>query len=194
MIEIGNTIVSLDVIESKFCCDLDHCKGACCIEGDSGAPVTTEEADTIEKLFPLFKEYLSVENIAEIEKQGFSLIDHDGDLVTPIVGRNECVFTFVDNKGITLCAIERAYFEKNTGFRKPISCHLFPIRITEYKRFDGVNYERLKICKAGRSCGKTNNLPLWKYLQEPLTRKYGDEWYNELKLVVENIPGSIKKT
>jgi hypothetical protein len=188
MIEIGKTIVSLDVIESKFCCDLDQCKGACCIEGDSGAPLTVEEANTIEKLFPLFKEYLSAENIAEIEKQGFSLIDHDGDLVTPIVGKNECVFTFVNDKGITLCAIERAYFEKHTGFRKPVSCHLFPIRITEYKRFDGVNYEKLKICKAGRACGKINNLPLWKYLQEPLTRKYGEEWYNELKLIVENLP------
>lgn len=160
MIEIGKTIVSLDVIESKFCCDLDHCKGACCVDGDSGAPVTTEEADIIEKLFPLFKDYLSAENISEIEKQGFSLIDHDGDLVTPIVGKNECVFTFVNDKGITLCAIERAYFEKKTGFRKPVSCHLFPIRITEYKRFDGVNYEKLKICKAGRACGKTKNLPL----------------------------------
>jgi hypothetical protein len=192
MIEIGKTIVSLDVIESKFCCDLDHCKGACCVDGDSGAPVTTDEADAIETLFPFFKEYLSSENIAEIEKQGFSLIDHDGDLVTPIVGKNECVFTFVDDKGITLCAIEKAYFEKNTGFRKPISCHLFPIRITEYKRFDGVNYERLKICKAGRACGKTNNLPLWKYLEEPLTRKYGEEWYKELKLVAENFPGKVQ--
>jgi hypothetical protein len=191
MIEIGKTIVSLDVIESKFCCDLDHCKGACCVDGDSGAPVTTDEADAIERLFPFFKEYLSSGNIAEIERQGFSLIDQDGDLVTPIVGKNECVFTFLDDKGITLCAIERAYFEKNTGFRKPVSCHLFPIRITEYKRFDGVNYEKLKICKAGRACGKTNNLPLWKYLQEPLTRNYGEEWYNELKLVVENLSGKV---
>lgn len=187
MIEIGKTLVSMDVLESSFCCDLDQCKGACCVEGDSGAPLTQEEAETISKLYPYFEEYLSSENIAEISKQGFSLIDKEGDLVTPIVGKNECVFTFVNNRGITLCAIERAYFEKNTGFRKPVSCHLFPIRITEYKRFDGVNYEKLKICKPGRTCGKSNNLPLWKYLKEPLIRKYGNTWYDELTLVVENL-------
>ena len=188
MIEIGKTIVSLDVLESKFCCDLDHCKGACCVDGDSGAPITPEEAETIERLYPLFQEYLCDENKSEISKQGFSLIDQDGDLVTPIVGKNECVYTFVNESGITLCAIERAYFEKNTDFRKPVSCHLFPIRIVEYKRFDGVNYEKLKICKPGRVCGKANNLPLWKYLREPLIRKYGEEWYKELALVGENLP------
>jgi hypothetical protein len=188
MIEIGKTIVSMDVLESKFCCDLDQCKGACCVDGDSGAPLVTEEAELIEQLFPVFEEYLSKENKAEIARQGFSMIDHDGDLVTPIIGKNECVYTFLDENGITFCAIERAYFEKNTGFRKPISCHLFPIRITEYKRFDGVNYERLKICKPGRACGKTNDLPLWKYLREPLIRKYGEEWYSELGLVAANLP------
>jgi len=187
MIEIGKTIVSLDVLESKFCCDLDHCKGACCVDGDSGAPLSEEEAKIIEQLYPVFEEYLSDDNKAEIAKQGFSLIDHDGDLVTPIIGKNECVFTFVNEHGITLCAIEKAYFEKNTGFRKPLSCHLFPIRITEYKRFDGVNYEKLKICKPGRACGKTNNLPLWKYLKDPLTRKYGEDWYSELQFAAENI-------
>lgn len=188
MIEIGKTIVSLDVLESKFCCNLELCKGACCVDGDSGAPLVPEEAKIIEGLYPEFKEYLSEQNKAEISKQGFSLIDQDGDLVTPIVGKNECVFTYVDEKGITLCAIERAYFEKNTGFRKPVSCHLFPIRITEYKRFDGINYEQLKICKPGRACGKTAGTPLWKYLREPLIRKYGEEWYAELEVVAANLP------
>ena len=188
MIEIGKTIISMDVLESKFCCDLDQCKGACCVDGDSGAPLIPDEAETIERLYPVFEEYLSEENRAEIVRQGFALIDHDGDLVTPIIGKNECVYTFRNEKGITLCAIERAYFEKNTDFRKPVSCHLFPIRITEYKRFDGVNYEQLKICKPGRACGKFNNLPLWKYLKEPLIRRYGEEWYDELRLVTEHLP------
>lgn len=188
MIEIGKTIISLDVLESKFCCDLDQCKGACCVDGDSGAPLIPEEAETIERLYPIFQEYLSEENRAEITRQGFSLIDHDGDLVTPIIGKNECVYTFVNEKGITLCAIEKAYLEKNTDFRKPISCHLFPIRITEYKRFDGVNYERLKICKPGRACGKINDLPLWKCLREPLIRKYGEAWYEELRIATEQLP------
>jgi hypothetical protein len=189
MIEIGKAIVSLDVLESKFCCDLDQCKGACCVDGDSGAPLTPEEAASIEGLYPLFEEYLSEENKKEITIQGFSLIDSDGDLVTPIIGKNECVFTFVDEAGITKCAIEKAFFEKHTSFRKPVSCHLFPIRITEYKRFDGVNYEKLKICKPGRACGKANSLPLWQYLKEPLVRKYGEEWYKELELVAEQLPG-----
>lgn len=188
MIEIGKTIISMDVLESKFCCDLDQCKGECCVDGDSGAPLIPDEAETIERLYPVFEEYLSEENRAEIARQGYSLIDHDGDLVTPIIGKNECVYTFRNEKGITLCAIERAYFEKNTDFRKPVSCHLFPIRITEYKRFDGVNYEQLKICKPGRVCGKSNNLPLWKYLKEPLIRKYGEEWYEELSLTMEHLP------
>jgi hypothetical protein len=187
MIEIGKTIVSLDVLESKFCCDLDQCKGACCVDGDSGAPLIQEEAKNIEDLYPLFEEFLSDENKNEIARQGFSLIDSDGDLVTPIIGNNECVYTFVDENGITKCAIEKAFFTKNTSFRKPVSCHLFPIRITEYKRFDGVNYEKLKICKPGRVCGKSNSLPLWQYLKEPLIRKYGEDWYGELKLVSENL-------
>lgn len=192
MIEIGKTIVSLDVLESKFCCNLDQCKGACCVDGDSGAPLTPEEAEVIEKLYPLFEEYLSDENRAEVASQGFSVIDRDGDLVTPIIGQNECVYTFVNEQGITLCAIERAYLEKKTEFRKPVSCHLFPVRITEYKRFDGVNYEKLKICKPGRACGKANSLPLWKYLKEPLIRKYGEEWYAELAIAAEHLPDQMK--
>ena len=188
MIEIGKAIISMDVLESKFCCDLGQCKGACCVDGDSGAPLTPEEAKLIEELYPLFEEYLPENNKEEVRKQGFSLIDKDGDLVTPIIGKNECVFTYQDDHGITFCAIEKAFLQKNTGFRKPVSCHLFPIRITEYKRFDGVNYERLKICKPGRACGKTNNMPLWRYLKEPLIRKYGEAWYKELELVMEHLP------
>lgn len=188
MIEIGRAVVSLDILEKKFCCDLTKCKGACCVEGDSGAPLTQEESVIIEELYPEFKAYLSAENQLEISKQGFSVIDHDGDLVTPIIGKNECVFTFTDDQGITLCAIEKAYFEKKTKFRKPVSCHLFPIRITEYKSFDAVNYQKLDICKPGRICGKASTLPLWKYLKEPLLRIYGEEWFKELEYVASNLP------
>jgi len=188
MLQIGKTIISLDVIQKEFCCDLDKCKGACCVDGDSGAPLTPEEAEQIEKMYPEYLEYLSDFNKAEIKKQGFSVIDGDGDLVTPIVGNNECVFTFTDEAGITKCAIEKAYFEKNTAFRKPVSCHLFPIRITEYKRFDAVNYQELDICKPGRICGKSKGIPLWQYLKEPLIRKYGQEWYKEFTYGAENLP------
>jgi hypothetical protein len=188
MLQIGKAVLSLDIIEKEFCCDLEKCKGACCVAGDSGAPITVEEADLIEEMYPYFEEYLSQENIEEIKKQGFSVIDSDNDLVTPIVGNNECVFTFRDEAGITKCAVERAYFEKHTTFRKPVSCHLFPIRINEYKRFDAVNYQQLDICKPGRICGKSKEMPLWKYLEEPLIRKYGQEWYKELTYAAEHLP------
>ncbi|MCE1200227.1 MAG: DUF3109 family protein, partial [Marinilabiliales bacterium] len=120
MIELGRTILSMDVLEARFCCDLEKCKGACCIEGDSGAPITAEEAILIEELYPQFEEYLPELNRREIARQGFSVVDKDGDLVTPIVGNNECVYTYVDDAGITLCAIEKAFNEKQTGFRKPV--------------------------------------------------------------------------
>jgi hypothetical protein len=187
MLQIGKTIISLDVIQKEFCCDLDKCKGACCVDGDSGAPITQEEAKLIEQMYPDCKEYLSENNQAEVKKQGFSVVDGDGDLVTPIIGKNECVFTFTDEAGITKCAIEKAYFEKNTNFRKPASCHLFPIRITEYERFDAVNYQKLEICKPGRICGKYTGMPLWKYLKAPLICKYGEEWYAELTCAAENL-------
>ncbi len=191
MLQIGKAIISLDVLQKEFCCDIEKCKGACCVDGDSGAPLTPEEATIIETLYPDFEDYLSEENKAEIEKQGFSVTDSDGDLVTPIVGNNECVFTFTDERGITKCAIERAYFDKKTSFRKPVSCHLFPIRITVYKRFEAVNYQQLDICQSGRICGKIQGLPLWKYLAEPLTRQYGSEWYEELKYAAENLPEEL---
>ena len=185
MLQIGKAIISLDIIQKNFCCDLAKCKGACCIDGDSGAPLTSEEAKIIADIFPDFQEYLSEANIEEIKKQGFSVIDSDGELVTPIVGNNECVYTFVDDQGITKCAIEQAWIHKQTKFQKPVSCHLFPIRITSYKRFDAVNYQQLTICKPAIACGNTNRLPIWKYLKEPLIRKYGQQWYKELTIAVE---------
>ncbi len=188
MLQIGKTIISLDVIQKEFFCDLRKCQGACCVDGDSGAPVTPEEARLIEQMFPDFEEYLSDHNKTEIIRQGFSLTDSDGDLVTPIVGNNECVYTFIDENGLTKCAIEKAYFEKKITFRKPVSCHLFPIRITEYERFDAINYQQLDICKPGRICGIRKGIPLWKYLKDPLTRKYGEEWYKELTYAAENLP------
>ncbi|WP_245792729.1 DUF3109 family protein [Tangfeifania diversioriginum] len=182
MIEIGRTIISRDVFEKKFVCDLLKCKGACCVEGDSGAPLTQEEAKIIERDYPKFKKYLPEKHQEVIEDQGFSMIDDDGDLVTPLVNKKQCAYTFYDEKGILKCGIEKAFFEGEITFRKPVSCHLFPIRITEYKRFDAVNYEELDICKPGVACGEALQVPLYKFLKEPLIRKYGENWYKELKI------------
>jgi hypothetical protein len=185
MIEIGRTILSRDVFEKHFLCDVMKCKGACCIEGDSGAPLTEEEALIIKKEYPKFEEYLPRKHKREIEKQGHAVIDSDGDLVTPLVNDRQCVYSFYNENKILKCAIEKAHFEGRFEFRKPISCHLFPIRITEYKKFDAVNYQELDICKSGRTCGASEKLPLYKFLKEPLITKYGADWYKEVEIAAE---------
>ncbi len=192
MIEIGRTIISFDIFEEHFLCDLLKCKGACCVEGDSGAPLNEEEAKIIEENYPSIEKYLPDNHKKEINKQGFSVIDNDGDLVTPLVNNRQCAYSFYDDKGILKCGIEKAFLEGKSSLRKPLSCHLFPIRITEYKRFDAINYEQLKICKPGRNCGKSNQLPLYKFLKEPLIRKYGKEWYAEVEIAAEHLAKSSK--
>lgn len=187
MIQIGNTIISFDIFECKFLCDLSVCIGACCVEGDSGAPLTDEEAIDIELYYPVFEKYISLKYKAEVENQGTSVVDFDGELVTPLYNNKECVFTFIDTDGITKCAIEKAYLNGEIPFRKPVSCHLFPIRITEHKDFDAVNYQQIKICEPGKTCGKKNQLPLYIFLKEPLIRKYGERWYKELEIAADYV-------
>jgi len=185
VVEIGRTLLSRDIFEQHFVCDVLKCKGACCVEGDSGAPLTEEEAAMIEKEYPNFEKYLPEHHKTEIKKQGFSLIDSDGDLVTPLVENRQCAFSFYNEQGILKCAIEKTFFEGKSAFRKPISCHLFPIRITEYKHFDAVNYQELDICKPGVKCGTSQKVPLYKFLKEPLIAKYGAEWYREVEVAAE---------
>ena len=187
VVEIGRAILSNDIFEKHFLCDILKCKGACCIEGDSGAPLTEEEAQIIEEVYPVFEDLLPQKHKDEVKKQGFSLIDSDGDLVTPLVDDRQCVYSYYNDKGILKCAIEKAHLEGATEFRKPISCHLFPIRITEYKRFDAVNYQELDICQPGRECGASEKLPLYVFLKEPLTKKYGEEWYKELEIAAQHL-------
>lgn len=189
MVEIGRTLISLDIFEKHFLCDITKCKGACCVEGDSGAPLTEEEAEIIEKEYSHFEKYLPENHKKEILIQGFSMIDSDGDLVTPLVNNRQCAYSFYDENKILKCSIEKVYFEGKITFRKPVSCHLFPIRITEYKRFDAVNYQELDICKPGRTCGISKKLPLYKFLKEPLIRKYGIEWYKELEIAADHLSG-----
>lgn len=188
MLEVGRAIVSLDILEKKFLCDLMKCKGACCVEGDSGAPVTFEESKAIGEAYPEVESYLPEEHREVIRKQGFSVIDLDGDMVTPLVNNRQCAYSY-EEKGIVKCAIEKAFLEGKVTFRKPVSCHLFPIRITEYKRFDAVNYQQIDICKPGRICGVSQKLPLYVFLKEPLIRKYGADWYAQLEYAANNLPG-----
>ncbi|WP_430974398.1 DUF3109 family protein [Sunxiuqinia rutila] len=188
MLEIGKTIVSLDVVEEHFLCDLFKCKGACCVEGDSGAPLTQEEAVKLDEIYPIVEPYMTEEGKAVVESQGTSVVDSDDDVVTPLVNNCECAFTFKDEHGIVKCAIEKAFLEGKVDFRKPVSCHLFPVRITEYERFDAVNYQELRICKPARECGAGQKLPLYQFLKEPLIRKYGKDWYEQLAFAAEQKP------
>jgi hypothetical protein len=181
MIEIGRAIVCLDLFIEHFACNLSVCRGACCIEGDSGAPLTDKEAVLIGTEYINFVDFLPDSHRSEIEKQGFSLIDSDGDLVTPLVNNQQCAYSFYDDQGILKCAIEKAFFDGKTNFRKPVSCHLFPVRISEYRHFDAVNYQKIEICQSGRECGQHNRIPLYQFLKEPFIRKYGEEWYIELE-------------
>ena len=186
MLQIGNAIVSLDVIEKKFICDFGKCKGVCCIEGDSGAPLDEDEKTILEEIYPDIKEYLTDKGIEEIEKQGTSVIDADGDLVTPIINDKECVYTIFEN-GAALCGIEKAFLDGKINYHKPISCSLYPIRIEKYPEFDAVNYNKWTICAPARELGFKMGTPVYKFLKEPLIRKYGEDWYKELEYAAENI-------
>ena len=179
MIKINNQLISSDIIEKKFICDFERCKGTCCIHGDSGAPLENNEIKIIEKIYPKIKPYLRKEGIKAVEQQGKYSVDMDSGQVTPLINGRECAYTFFED-GITKCAIERAYFDKKIKFRKPISCHLYPIRIQIHKDFEALNYDIWGICKAARDLGAKLNVPVYKFLKEPLIRKYGESWYKQL--------------
>ena len=185
MFQIGDAIVASDIIEENFLCDLSACMGECCVEGDAGAPLEEDEVKIIEDLLSEVWDDLSPAAQAVIKEHGVAYRDHDGAMVTSIVNGKDCVFTYYDEKGICKCAIEKAYRVGRTNFYKPISCHLYPIRLQKYKDFTAVNYHRWSICKAAVLLGKKEGLKVYEFLKEPLIRRFGEDWYNELVLVAE---------
>ena len=186
MIAINHTLISEDIFDKKFVCDLTACKGACCVAGDSGAPLSKKELKLLDKVYPIAKPYMNEKGIAAVEKQGTYVLDSDGDYTTTLVSDGEeCAFVFFDSNNIAKCSIEQAYLDGKTDWKKPISCHLYPIRITEYKEYDAVNYHNWHICKPACECGSALNVPVFKFLKEPLIRKYGDDWFTELEAVHE---------
>ncbi|MBD8348131.1 DUF3109 family protein [Dysgonomonas sp. HGC4] len=185
MIQIDDAIVALDVIEENFICDLSACQGECCVEGESGAPLENEEVEIIEKLLPAIWDDLSPKAQEVINAQGVAYKDRDGDMVTSIVNGKDCVFTYYDEKGICKCAIEKAHKEGKTDFYKPISCHLYPIRLEKFREFTAVNYHRWRICKAAVLLGNKEELRIYQFLKEPLIRKFGNAWYNELCIAAD---------
>lgn len=187
MLQIKDTLVSLDLAEQFFCCDLDTCLGECCIEGDAGAPVEMDEVAKLEEVLPVIWEDLAPEAQAIIDKQGVVYTDEEGDLVTSIVNGKDCVFTCYDEKGSCFCAIEKAYRAGKVDFCKPVSCALYPIRVGDYGPYKAVNYHRWSVCKAAVLLGRKENLPVYKFLKEPLIRKFGEAWYAELEIAAEEL-------
>ncbi len=182
MLQIQDTLVSLDVVERFFCCDLEKCLGECCIEGDAGAPITDEEKAIIERVLPEVWDYLLPAAKKAIEEEGVAYRDIEGDLVTQIVDGKNCVFSCYGSDGMCLCAFEKAFREGKIDFYKPISCHLYPLRIKEYPTFTAVNYHRWKICKCAEVLGRAKGIRVYEFLREPLIRRFGQEWYDELAL------------
>lgn len=187
MLQINDTIISLDLLEEKFVCDLGKCKGICCIEGDAGAPLEVEEVAILNDLLPVVWDDLTAESKAVIEKQGVSYIDEDGEPVTSIVNGAECVFTYTDSEGICKCAIEKAYREGKTSFYKPVSCHLYPVRLQKYNDFIAVNYHRWSVCSCARKLGGKLGMPVYSFLKEPLIRRFGEAWYDQLDTAREEL-------
>lgn len=185
MIQIDDAIVALDIIEENFLCDLSACMGECCVEGESGAPLEKEEVAVLEEILPLVWDDLSPEAQKVIQKTGVAYKDTDGEMVTSIVNGKDCVFTYYDEKGICKCAIEKAHKEGKTDFYKPISCHLYPIRLQKYRDFTAVNYHRWNVCKAAVALGNKEGLKIYQFLKTPLIRKFGEAWYNELCIAVD---------
>ena len=187
IIQVGDILISPDIITEYFCCDLDRCKGICCIEGDAGAPVTLDETLSIEDALDTVWNDLSAAAQAVIDKQGVVYNDIEGELVTSIVGGKDCVFTCYDN-GCCLCALEKAYRKGKTKFCKPISCALYPIRTKKLRNGTiALNYHQWEVCADARAKGKELQLPVYRFLKEPLIRSFGEEWYHELEEVADEI-------
>lgn len=182
MLQIKDTLVSLDLIERFFCCNLAACKGQCCLEGDAGAPVTEDEDARIRALLPVIWDDLLPGAKRQIEECGTSYRDVEGELVTQLVEDRNCVFATIAPDGTWICALEKAYREGRSDFLKPVSCHLYPVRIKKYPTFTAVNYDRWKICRAAEVLGRAKGIRAYEFLEGPLRRRFGDEWYDELEI------------
>ena len=193
MIQIDDTIVSLDLLNEYFCCDLSVCKGVCCVDGDAGAPLEKGEVEVLEQILPAVIEYLPEKSRKTIENQGVAYIDSEGDEVTTLVNDCECAFAFTDENGCMKCAIEKSYKAGKISFYKPVSCHLYPVRLHQYENFTAVNYHQWHACACARALGKAKKLPVYKFLKEPLIRRFGNEWYAQLEETAKELTKQAKK-
>jgi hypothetical protein len=187
MIAIKDTLVSEEIIEKRFVCDLHACKGGCCVKGDIGAPLEEDELKKLDEVYEKVKPYLTEGGVKAIEKQGKYLFYDNTEWVTPLIKGKECAYTIFEKDGTAKCGIEKACFDGKIDFRKPVSCHLYPVRINKLKNsVEAVNYDKWSICKPACKLGDSLKVPIYKFLKDSLTRKFGEEWYKELELVAEN--------
>ncbi len=188
MIAIGDVLLSDEVVQEQFVCDLNKCKGGCCVDGDCGAPLTEAETKTLAQIYPKVKPYLPANYAAEIERQGTHTYDNEFGYVTPTVNGGICAYGTIDEMGIVMCGIEKAYKDGVVDFKKPISCHLYPIRVKEMQGYEAVNYEpRKSLCKPACKLGRQLKVPVYKFLKDALVRKYGDEFYDTLEAVARKM-------
>lgn len=180
MIQIDDKVVSSEIIENKFCCDVAKCKGLCCVHGSSGAPLSAEEAIILDEILGRIKPYMVPAGLESIDKQGTSVTDSDGDLVTPLIDGKECAYV-VFQDGIATCAIEKAWFDKKVEFRKPISCQLYPIRVKDYETFSALNYDVWDVCAPARILGEEKGLPVYRFLKDAIIRAYGEDFFRQLE-------------
>ncbi|MDZ4839093.1 MAG: DUF3109 family protein [Bacteroidota bacterium] len=185
MIILEQTIISEELLDNEFVCNLSACKGACCVEGDIGAPITSAEATIITDNINAIIPYMSEAGIGLLEERGFYEYDTDGELVTTCIDGNECVFVLTQPDGIHKCAIETAHLAGKLEFHKPLSCHLYPIRVSKVGGYDALNYNRWSVCSPACSLGEALGMPIYKFLKEPLIRAYGPVWYQDLEQIAE---------
>ncbi|MGJ5642796.1 DUF3109 family protein [Formosa sp. S-31] len=185
MFQLGKTIVSEEIIEKDFVCNLSACKGACCIDGDAGAPLDENEVQILKDIYPKVKPFLREEGIAAIAGQGTSIVTEDGEFETPLIDGADCAYVIFDKKGTALCAIEEAYNKGEIDWKKPVSCHLYPVRVKDFTEFSAVNYDRWHICDDACTLGAELQVPIYKFVKEALIRKFGEDWYTELEKVAE---------
>lgn len=187
MFQLGKTIVSEDIIENDFVCNLSACKGACCVDGDAGAPLEREEADILKAIYPKVKPFLRKAGVEAIEDQGVFIETENGELETPLINGADCAYVIFDRKKTALCGIEEAYNQGVISWKKPLSCHLYPIRVKDYTEFSAVNYHRWQICDDACELGKEFQVPVYKFVKEALIRKFGEDWYMELEKIAASI-------
>ncbi|MEM8999017.1 MAG: DUF3109 family protein [Bacteroidota bacterium] len=183
MFQIGTVLVSEEIIDNDFVCDLNVCKGACCVDGYSGAPLEDKETEILVELYEKVRPFLRKEGVEAIEKQGAFVKGEDGEWETPLVNNNECAYVIFSKDGMAKCGLEEAYNKGSTNWKKPISCHLYPIRVNEYSEFTAVNYHKWEICDSACALGKQLKTPIYVFVKEALKRKFGEEWYNELERI-----------